>query len=173
MGLFERIGIDSSYLIIVLFILLIVLFLYCLSMRNLMLKYKKRQDIFLQGNDGRSLEKSILSKFKEIDRAKAAVDESSGIIKELQDYNKFAFQKFAINKYDAFEGMGGKLSFSLCVLTDNNDGFILTAVHNEIGGCYTYVKEIIRGESYVVLSAEEKKALERAKERKSCLDDEM
>ena len=69
--------------------------------------------------------------------------------------------------------MGGKLSFSLCVLTDNNDGFILSAVHNEIGGCYTYVKEIIRGESYVVLSAEEKKALERAKERKSCLDDEV
>ena len=107
MGLFERIGIDASYLIIVLFILLIVLFLYCLSMRNLMLKYKKRQDIFLQGNDGRSLEKSILSKFKEIDRVKASVDESSAIVKELKDYSKFSFQKFAINKYDAFEGMGG------------------------------------------------------------------
>ena len=171
MGLFDRLGIDASYLIIVLFILLVVLFLYCLSMRNLMLKYKKRQDLFLQGSDGKSLEKSILSKFKEIDKAKAVVDETDDIIKEIQEYSKFSFQKFAINKYDAFEGMGGKLSFSLCVLSDNNDGFILSAVHNEIGGCYTYIKEIIRGESYVVLSSEEKKALERAKERKSCLDD--
>ena len=171
MGLFDRLGIDASYLIIVLFILLVVLFLYCLSMRNLMLKYKKRQDLFLQGSDGKSLEKSILSKFKEIDKAKAVVDETDGIIKEIQEYSKFSFQKFAINKYDAFEGMGGKLSFSLCVLSDNNDGFILSAVHNEIGGCYTYIKEIIRGESYVVLSSEEKKVLERAKERKSCLDD--
>ena len=171
MGLFEKIGIDSGYLIIVLFILLIVLFLYCLSMRNLMLKYKKRQDLFLQGSDGKTLEKSILQKFREIDKAKEKVEESSAIVKELQEYGKFAFQKFAVHKYDAFEGMGGKLSFSLCVLTDNNDGFILSAVHNEIGGCFTYVKEIIRGEAYVVLSSEEKKALERAKERKSCLDD--
>ncbi|MCR4624974.1 MAG: DUF4446 family protein [Lachnospiraceae bacterium] len=171
MGLFDKIGIDSGILIIVLFILLIVLFLYCLSMRNLILKYKKRQDLFLQGSDGKSLEKSILQKFREIDKAKEKVEDSSAIVKELKEYGKFAFQKFAVHKYDAFEGMGGKLSFSLCVLTDNNDGFILSAVHNEIGGCYTYVKEIIRGEAYVVLSSEEKKALERAKERKSCLDD--
>ena len=83
MGLFEKIGIDSGILIIVLFILLIVLFLYCLSMRNLILKYKKRQDLFLQGSDGKSLEKSILQKFREIDKAKEKVEDSSAIVKEL------------------------------------------------------------------------------------------
>ena len=171
MGLFDKIGIDGSYLVIILFILVIGLFLYCLSMRNLLLKYKKRQDTFLKGNDGKSMEKAILGKFKEVDEAKNIVADNKQVVEELKDYSTFCFQKFAVNKYDAFEGMGGKLSFSLCMLTDNNDGFVLSSVHNEIGGCYTYVKEIIRGESYVILSTEEKKALERAKERKSCLDD--
>ena len=171
MNLFDKIGIDGSYLIIILFILIIGMFLYCLSMRNLLLKYKKRQDVFLQGNDGKSMEKAILGKFRELEDVKTIALESKSIVDELKQYSSFCFQKFAVNKYDAFEGMGGKLSFAICMLTDNNDGFVLSSVHNEIGGCYTYIKEIIRGESYVILSAEEKKALERAKERKSCLDD--
>ena len=67
--------------------------------------------------------------------------------------------------------MGGKLSFSLCMLTDNNDGFVLTSVHSSNEGCYIYIKEIIKGESYVLLSEEEKKVLTEAKTRRSCLDD--
>lgn len=171
MGLFEKIGIDGSYLIIILFLLLIGMFLYCVSLKNMIARYKKRQDLFLQGSDGKSLEKSLVSKFKEIDEVSRIVKENDDAVKDVKDYSTYAFQKFSINKYDAFEGMGGKLSFSLCVLTDNNDGFILSSVHNEIGGCFTYVKEVIRGEAYVVLSKEEKKALEEAKTRKTCLDD--
>jgi len=171
MNLFDRIGIDSGILIVILFLMMIALFLYTLSLQNLIKKYKKRQDQFLQGNDGKNLEQAILAKFKELNEIKTTVDANDEAVKALKDYSTFAFQKFAVNKYDAFEGMGGKTSFSLCLLTDNNDGFVLSSVHNEIGGCFTYVKEIIRGESYVILSKEEKKALERAKERKSCLDD--
>ena len=84
---------------------------------------------------------------------------------------KFTYQKFSIVKYDAFKEMGGKLSFSLCMLTDNNDGFVLTSVHSSNEGCYIYIKEIIKGESYVLLSEEEKKVLTEAKTRRSCLDD--
>ena len=67
---------------------------------------------------------------------------------------------------DAFKEMGGKLSFSLCLLDDENNGFILTSMHTR-EGCYTYVKEIIKGESFVVLAAEERRALEEAKNRRS------
>ena len=171
MNLFERMGIDSGYIIIVLLIMIIALFLYTLSLNNLVKKYKRRQDIILKGNDGKNLEQILLSRFRDLNEVKETVSGNAESLKEIKDYMSFTFQKFAVNKYDAFEGMGGKSSFSLCLLTDNNDGFILSAVHNEIGGCFTYIKEIIRGESYVVLSKEEKKALEIAKTRRSCLDD--
>ena len=55
--------------------------------------------------------------------------------------------------------MGGKLSFSVALLDDNNDGFIINAMHSR-EGCYTYIKEIVKGESYIILGDEEKQALE-------------
>ena len=171
MNLFDRIGIDSGYIIIIMFVIIAILFLYTLALSNLVKKYKRRQDIFLQGNDGKNLEQAIINRFKELSELKKQVEESTETVNALKEYSSFTFQKFAVNKYDAYEGMGGKRSFSVCLLTDNNDGIIITAIHNEIGGCFTYIKEIIRGESYVVLSAEEKKALENAKVRRSCLDD--
>ena len=62
-------------------------------------------------------------------------------------------------KYDAFHEMGGKLSFSLALLDQKNDGFIINAMHSR-EGCYTYIKEIVNGNSIIVLAEEEKEALE-------------
>ena len=76
-----------------------------------------------------------------------------------------SFQKIGLVKYDAFKEMGGKLSFSLCLLDNNDNGFLITSMHSTREGCYTYAKEIIKGESYVVLAEEERKALEQAKAR--------
>ena len=57
--------------------------------------------------------------------------------------------------------MSGELSFSIALLNDENSGIVLSAIHTK-QGCYTYLKEIIQGESYVVLSEEEKEALKKA-----------
>ena len=57
--------------------------------------------------------------------------------------------------------MGGKLSFSLALLNRKNNGFIINAMHSR-EGCYTYIKEIIDGNSVIMLAEEEKEALEMA-----------
>ena len=57
--------------------------------------------------------------------------------------------------------MGGKLSFALVMLDKNNTGHVINAMHSR-EGCYIYIKEIIKGESYIPLGDEEKKALEKA-----------
>ena len=59
--------------------------------------------------------------------------------------------------------MGGKLSFSLAMLNEKNDGYIINAVHSR-EGCYTYVKEIIDGNSIIALAEEEEQALQKALE---------
>ena len=64
-------------------------------------------------------------------------------------------------KYDAFNEMGGKLSFAIAMLDGNNSGWIINAMHSR-EGCYTYIKEIIKGESYIELSEEEAEALDKA-----------
>ena len=69
--------------------------------------------------------------------------------------------KYSIVKYDAFEDMGGKLSFVLAMLDKNNTGFLLNAIHSR-ENCFLYIKEIVNGESYVMLSEEEVEALKQA-----------
>lgn len=64
-------------------------------------------------------------------------------------------------KYDAFREMSGKLSYALALLDKNNNGFMVNSMYSR-EGCYSYVKEIIKGESYITLSEEEQEALKMA-----------
>ena len=82
-------------------------------------------------------------------------------IKKIEDNLRITFQKVGLVKYDAFQEMGGKLSFSLALLNKANDGFIINAMHSR-EGCYTYIKEIIDGNSVIALAEEEKEALDMA-----------
>ena len=68
------------------------------------------------------------------------------------------FSKYGVEKYDAFDDVGGKLSFALALLDQDNSGVILNAVHSR-DNCFLYLKEIVKGESYVMLSQEELEAL--------------
>ena len=74
---------------------------------------------------------------------------------------QYSYQRMGLIKYDAFSEMGGKLSFSLAMLDVKNNGFIINAMHTR-EGCYTYIKEIVEGNSIIVLSEEEQEALNRA-----------
>ena len=74
---------------------------------------------------------------------------------------KLLANKIGIVKYDAFPDVGGRLSFALAMLDESDSGFVLNAIHGR-DGCYTYIKEIVKGESYVALGQEEKEALRQA-----------
>jgi len=82
-------------------------------------------------------------------------------VKEISEKMKTHYQKVGIVKYDAFHEMGGELSFALTMLDENNNGWIFNAMHSR-EGCYTYIKEVVNGESYIELSSEEKECLEKA-----------
>ena len=86
-------------------------------------------------------------------------------MRELRRKFENSYQKLGLVKYDAFQQMGGQLSFSLCLLDDNNNGFIINSVHSA-EGCYSYTKEIKAGESSLLLGEEEKEALEIAMSQK-------
>lgn len=162
MWLFEDFGIDIGYVILgmagVLLIILIMLIVTMAKNSNLRKKYK----VFMDGEDGKNLEKAILDKFAAIDTLEDNVNEIYGNIKAINNQLITAYQKVGLVKYDAFREIGGKLSFVLVLLTAENDGFILNSMHSK-EGCYTYTKEVVKGEVFIVLSEEEQQALEEAK----------
>ncbi len=149
-------------LIIIVFILAVLLIVTMVKINRLNEKYA----VFMKGANGKDLESSIFSRFKDIDKMKTDIEYMSGKLNIACETLLNSYQKMSIIKYDAFKEMGGKLSFSLAMLDDKNNGYILTSVHTR-DGCYTYVKEIIKGESFVVLAEEERKALEDAKNKRN------
>lgn len=156
-----NIGLDPAFIIIGLFLLVIILFVMLMTTRSRIANLENKYESFMRGQDGESLEQIILKRFDEIDKLKRSDVKKTKALNDIIENLDLAFQKVGIVKYDAFNEMGGSLSFVLAFLTKENDGFILNAVHSR-EGCYTYVKEIVKGESYIPLAEEEQQALEEA-----------
>lgn len=125
-------------------------------------KLKKKYEKFMGDTDAKSMEEKITSQLNELRGLIALSAENQAHIEQLEEQLQFAFRKVGLVKYDAFQEMGGKLSFSLCLLNEKEDGFIINAMHSR-EGCYTYIKEIIAGNCVILLSDEEKEALNMAK----------
>lgn len=138
-------------------VLLLLLIINSIKLRWLRIRYLE----FMKGENGKSLEEIYQDRFEELDRQIANETEGNERLKKLDSIYNHTFQKIGLVKYDAFDEMGGKLSFSLALLNGNEDGFIINAMHSR-EGCYTYIKEVIDGNAYVLLSEEEREALDKA-----------
>lgn len=161
----KYLGFDSDYVIIGLtgaFLILLILFIINIVQIS---KLKKRYNIFMSGKTAKSLEDTLVTRLNQVDDLIASNSANEKNIKELFTNMKSTYQKVGLVKYDAFHEMGGKLSFSLAMLNGDDDGFVLNAVHSR-EGCYTYIKEIVGGNSIIVLADEEQEALDMAKEAK-------
>lgn len=159
--LLESMGIDVGILLIIMFILIIILFVIAIRANMKYNRLKASYTSFMRGKDGKTLERSIMERFQELDNLAGMVKKNQQSIRKLSGELKGNYQKLGIVKYDAFNEMGGKLSFAITLLDGNNSGWILNSMHSR-DGCYNYVKEIVKGESYIELSEEEAESLEKA-----------
>lgn len=150
---------DLTYLFIGMFVLIIILLIVVITQMVRLSKLSKRYKKFMGGKNAKSLEKDIVGLYEDNKFLKTSLEKNKKDIQTL--YRKFegAFQKVGIVKYDAFNQMGGQLSFSLALLDENDNGFILNSVHSA-EGCYSYTKEIKNGLCDISLGDEEKKALD-------------
>lgn len=154
-------NIDIAYIFIALLAMILILFIIVIVLMVRMSKLNKRLSRFMKGKDAQSLEKDIVDLHEDNKFLKNMVDSNKKDIRQLYKQLAKAFQKIGIVKYDAYQQMGGLLSFSLALLDEDNNGLILNSVHSS-EGCYTYTKEIRRGECSIELSNEEKVALDQA-----------
>ena len=134
-------GIDIGYILIGMAAMIVLSFLLIIILMIKVSKWKKKYSIFMQGKDAKSLEQDIIGLYEDNKFVKIAIEKNKNNIRELFKKHELSFQKFGIVKYDAFQQMGGQLSFSLVLLNENDNGFIINSVHST-EGCYSYSKEI-------------------------------
>lgn len=159
-GILDQLGIDPFYIFLILFIMQVALIVLLVVLYDIYKRLEKRYSVFMKGKNGKDLEKSIYRKFSELDEIAGLVKENEGHVKKLSKQMKSHYQKSGIVKYDAFHEMGGNLSFVLTMLDGENSGWIFNAMHSR-EGCYTYIKEVVRGETHIELSEEEQECLEK------------
>ena len=166
----EMIGIDPAILLAVMLVVILILLILLLVNMSKVSNTNRRLDELMRGRDAESLEDTIVDLIAEIDRLKSSDQQKRRELKRINDNLMITYQKQGIVKYDAFQEMGGKLSFALALLDKNNNGFVINSIHSR-EGCYTYIKEIVKGESYILLGEEERQALAKAVDEEDLMED--
>lgn len=154
-------GLDIAYILIGMLVLIIILLILIIIQFSKLNKLQKKYAKFMKGKDAKSLEQKIEGLYDDNDYIKKEAEKNRKDIKDIQKRMEYCYQKLGIVKYDAFSQMGGQLSFCLALLNEKDDGFILNSVQSS-EGCYTYTKEVKKGECAITLGEEEKKALDQA-----------
>lgn len=162
MNFFDIMNENLAYIVIGLILLSLLLLITIIVLSVKQNKLSKTYKKFMTGASGENLEGEVTARFKDIDHLKESTRSLNEELDKVKDNLLIAYQKVGVVKYDAFKEMGGKLSFVLALLDKNNNGILINSVHSSREGCYTYLKEIIKGESFLELSEDEKKALNQA-----------
>lgn len=162
-SILNNFGIDVGIVMLVLIFIVIILIALMICQMIKIKRLNKKLTSFMSGRDGTSLEKNIYALYEDNKMLKEHMMKHRKDIHNLYKKHESAFQKMGLVKYDAFHQMGGQLSFSLALLDEKNNGFIINSVHST-DGCYSYTKRITEGECKIALGKEEEEALSRAME---------
>lgn len=122
---------------------------------------KRRVDNLTRGKDTESMEDIIINYLERVESLEEGEEITRAALNAIKDNLKITYQKTGLVKYDAFREMSGALSYSLALLDKENNGVLISSMYSR-EGCYTYAKEIIKGESKINLSEEEAEALKQA-----------
>ena len=123
--------------VVVLFLIMLVLFI---TTRSKMSALQKKYDFFTEGKE-------------------ANIDEVlTATLNKLHEQVQRCLQNVKLVRYDAFDAMGGEMSYSMLLTDANNNGVLLTSIYGrEESRCYA--KDIANGKSGYPLAEEEQKLL--------------
>jgi len=99
---------------------------------------------------------------RKIDRLEAAVRTLNKTDRRQQGLIDGSVRHVALVRYDAFEDVGGRLSFSCAMLDEQGNGVVLTSINGR-QETRVYAKPISEGRSSYNLSSEEEEAIRQAR----------
>lgn len=111
------------------------------------------------GPEAESLLKEMVARMDVIDAENAEIQ--AKLSKQEAHLTK-SIQRIGLVRYKAFEDQGGDQSFSIALMDQNGDGFVITSIAG-IDECRVYAKPLVKENSTYALSQEEKEAIIKAK----------
>lgn len=109
------------------------------------------------GGDPRVLDR-LAAVERDVGAARSRLDHLAGRVERLSDQTASCLQRVGLVRYDAFQELGGQLSFSLALQDARGDGVVLSVL-NDREGARAYAKPLTGGRSTFALSEEEHRAI--------------
>lgn len=155
---------NIAYLLIGLAVLVLVLIVLCIVLFVKFNGQKKRYDYFMGANrrPSHNLEMKIEEYFETSKQIEEKYAKLLDMVTDMDKTDKTKIQKVGLVRYNPFDEMGGNLCFALAFLDGYDNGVVLNGIHSRTGS-FTYAKPIEMGVSTYMLSEEEIKAVEMAK----------
>lgn len=138
-------------------LLLIALVVVAMRLRRLTRAYRAALDT-ARGED---VFEALQRQSSEIAQLRADVGVVHGNTERLRELVRGTLSKVAVVRYDAFEDMGGALSFTAALLDEHANGFVISAINGR-SETRCYAKPVTRARSDYNLSREEVAAIESA-----------
>ena len=129
-------NLDVGYILIAMLVLMLAAVIVAIVSIVKVSKLKKRINRFMKGANAGTLASDIVAIKEDNSFLKVATEQNKKDIRKIYKNLEITYQKVGLVKYDAFKEMGGQLSFSIALLNNKNDGFILNSVHSS-DGCYS------------------------------------
>ena len=137
-------------------LLLIVLVLLIKTKSNLN-NLQKKYDFFTNGEEA-NIDQVLTRTLNELAATKAELAQLQDKHNKLREQVSGCLQTVKLTRYDAFDAMGGKMSYSLLLADEKKNGVILTSIYGR-DDSRCYVKDVKEGKSEYTLAEEEKTLL--------------
>ncbi len=150
----------STYLtavLAVLFVLAVIALGMCFSLSSRLNALQKKYDFFTQGKEA-NIDEVLTRTLDELNTMRTELAELQDKHARLKEQVQNCLQNVKMVRYDAFDAMGGKMSYSLLLTDANNRGIILTSIYGR-DESRNFAKDIDNGKSSYVLADEEKQLL--------------
>lgn len=142
---------------------IILIWIWRLKKKLLILQKSGDKESFLGAVD------KYTAKVKELSAAQSKINKAfvkddqalQAQIDEIKEALTFVISRVATVRYDAFNNMGGQMSFSTAILNDLGDGIVITAINGR-SETRTYIRNINNRKCDVDISQEEVEAIEKA-----------
>lgn len=137
-------------------LLLIVLVLLIKTKSNLN-NLQKKYDFFTNGEEA-NIDQVLTRTLNELAATKAELAQLQDKHNKLREQVSGCLQTVKLTRYDAFDAMGGKMSYSLLLADEKKNGVILTSIYGR-DDSRCYAKNLKEGKSEYTLAEEEERLL--------------
>jgi len=117
-------------------------------------KVRKRYTMMINGGSPENLEQLIISMQININELTTHNNQQNNEISRIKNELKKMKSHVGVSRYNAFAEGGSDLSFSIAILDEEQNGFVLTGIHGR-DQTFIYAKPVDQGQSSYSLTPEE------------------